>query len=151
MDRLKKKLSKNAEIIITCIITLALSLAGYVFSLVFSVPQSDNTTKRQIIIDGFNNITKVLPVFSDGLSPSLIIWCIIGLITNFCQTNYLKSSKISPAIAIPAFILYLVWYIVYLVLEELFFELVIANFIAFFIVLVIALLFFNEHKKKVGK
>lgn len=148
MGKPKKKLSKNSEIIITCIITLALCVAGYVFTLILNTPPQEDVDKRKIIIDGLNNYKKVLPVLSDGLAPSLIIWCIIGLITNFCQTNYLKTSKISPAIAIPAFIIYLIWYIVYLTLKDIFFELVVANLVSFAIVLVIALLFFNEHKKK---
>lgn len=149
MSRPKKKLSKNAEIVITCIITLALCVAGYVFTLMLNTPSQEGVDKRAIIIEGLNNYKKVLPVLSDSLAPSLIIWCIIGLITNFCKTNYLKTSKIHPSVAIPAFILYLIWYIVYLVLKEIFFEVVIVNVAAFIIVLGTALLFFNEHKKKV--
>ena len=148
MSKQKKKLSKNAEIIITCIITVALCVASYVFTLILNTPPQEGVDKRTIINDGLNNYKKVLLVLSDGLAPSLIIWCIIGLITNFCQTNYLKTSKILPSIAIPTFFLYLIWYIVYLVLKEIFFEVIIANMVAFCIVLCIALLFFNEHKKK---
>ena len=151
MGRQKKKLSKNAEIIITCIITLALCVVGYLFTLILSTPSQDGIDKGTVISDGLNNYRKVLPVLSDSLAPSLIIWCIIGLITNFSQINHLKTSRIHPAVAIPTFILYLIWYIVYLVLKEIFFEVVIANLVAFCIVLGIALLFFNEHKKKAKK
>lgn len=147
MGKQKKRLSKNAEIIITCIITLALCLASYVLALLVKTPEGEIEDKKIMIWNGFNDYKKVLPVLSDGLAPSLIVWCIIGLISNFSQTNYLKTSKIPVAIAIPTFILYIIWYIVYLAIKEMFFGIVIANLALFGVVLIVALLFFNEYEK----
>lgn len=156
MSKPKKKITRNKEILLTYAITLPLCLAGYVFKLLLTAPEANDISRRNAILNGFNDVHKFLPVLSDNLSPSLILWCIIGLISIYWRCELLRTSKISPTIAITMFILYLIWYLVYLVIKDLFFGIVIANIAISVVVLLVALLFFNEcvregKNKKEGK
>lgn len=124
---------------------MALCLAGYVFSLLINAQPNDVMDRKDIIIEGFNNYKLILPILSDSLTPSLIIWSIIGVIANYSRANYYETSKIKPAFAIPIFILNIIWYITYMALKTFFFEVVIINLVVFYGVLIVSLLFFNEY------